>query len=96
MANVYLHYVLDLWIEKRVKKESEASVLFMRYADDIVMQENADPPTAGKDANRQREIDFFSSVENFHGAEVRGSAAGDDISFSEWMMDVTASSPANQ
>lgn len=59
------------------------------YADDIVMQENADPPTAGKDANRQREIDFFSSVENFHGADVRGSAAGDDISFSEWMMDVT-------
>ena len=29
--------MLDLWIEKRVKRESEASVLFMRYADDIVV-----------------------------------------------------------
>ena len=37
LANIYLHYVLDLWIEKRVKRQSEASVLFMRYADDIVV-----------------------------------------------------------
>ncbi len=59
------------------------------YADDVEMQENSDPPAKGKDTNRQREIEFFSSIEQFHGAEVRGSAAGDDISFAEWMMDVT-------
>lgn len=37
LANIYLHYVLDLWIEKRVKKQSQSSVLFMRYADDLVV-----------------------------------------------------------
>ncbi len=59
------------------------------YADDVVMQENADPPFKGKDVNRKRELDFFGSLEAFHGAEVRASAASDDVSFSEWMMDVT-------
>lgn len=37
LANIYLHYVLDLWIEKRVRKQSQSSVLFMRYADDLVV-----------------------------------------------------------
>ena len=59
------------------------------YADEVEMQENSDPVTKGKDANRQREIDFFSSVEQFHGAQVVSSAVGDDISFAEWTMDVT-------
>lgn len=59
------------------------------YADDCVMQENTEPPTVGKDANRQREIDFFDSLAEFHGGEVRGSAVGDDVTFSEWLFDVT-------
>jgi group II intron reverse transcriptase/maturase len=37
LANIYLHYVLDLWIEKRVKKESKGEVIFMRYADDLIV-----------------------------------------------------------
>ena len=37
LANIYLHYVLDLWIEKVVKKESRGSVIFLRYADDIIV-----------------------------------------------------------
>jgi len=37
LANVYLHYVLDLWIEKRVMHESEGEVIFMRYADDLIV-----------------------------------------------------------
>lgn len=36
LANIYLHFVLDLWIEKRVKKDSRGEVLFMRYADDLM------------------------------------------------------------
>lgn len=59
------------------------------YADDVVMQENSETPTVGKDANRQREIDFFDSVAEFHGAEVLASAVGDDVSFSEWIFEVT-------
>ena len=37
LANIYLHHVLDLWIEKRVRKESGGKVIFMRYADDIIV-----------------------------------------------------------
>lgn len=37
LANIYLHYVLDLWIEKRISKESRAEVMFIRYADDIIV-----------------------------------------------------------
>lgn len=59
------------------------------YADDVVMQENADTPTHGKDANRTREEEFVDSIEAFHGAELLATAVGDDLSFGEWMMDVT-------
>lgn len=59
------------------------------YADNVEMQENADPPFQGKDVNRKREEEFFASVEQFHGAEVRSSGAGDGVTFSEWMLDVT-------
>ena len=37
LANIYLHYVLDLWIEKVVRPRSKGRVLFMRYADDIIV-----------------------------------------------------------
>jgi ketosteroid isomerase-like protein len=59
------------------------------YADDIEMQENADPPFKGKDVNRKREQEFFASLEQFHGAEVRSTASGDGVTFSEWLLDVT-------
>lgn len=59
------------------------------YADDVVMQENSEPPTKGKDANRQREIEFFSSVEEFHGATLHASAVNGDVTFGEWEYDLT-------
>ncbi|MFK7851753.1 MAG: reverse transcriptase domain-containing protein [Akkermansiaceae bacterium] len=37
LANIYLHYVLDLWIEKVVKKHCEGEVIFMRYVDDVIV-----------------------------------------------------------
>jgi len=36
MANVYLHYVLDMWFERRVKKQSRGMAEIVRYADDFV------------------------------------------------------------
>lgn len=59
------------------------------YAENVEMQENDAPPTLGKAANREREIAFFASVEQFHGAEVLSKATGDSTTFSEWTMDVT-------
>lgn len=59
------------------------------YDDDVVMQENTEAPYVGKAFNRQREIDFFSSVEAWHSGKVLSSATNDNVSFSEWEMDIT-------
>ena len=37
LANVYLHYVLDLWMEKVVKPACRGAVEIVRYADDFVI-----------------------------------------------------------
>lgn len=36
LANVYLHYVLDLWFEKVVRKRCRGDAYIVRYADDFV------------------------------------------------------------
>ena len=36
LANIYLHYALDLWFEKAVKPHFRGDVMMMRYADDFV------------------------------------------------------------
>jgi len=36
LANVYLHYALDIWFEKVVKKHCQGRATMMRYADDFV------------------------------------------------------------
>jgi len=36
LANIYLHYTLDLWFEKRVKRNSQGYARLIRYADDYV------------------------------------------------------------
>lgn len=36
LANIYLHYALDLWFEKKVKPQCEGMAYFCRYADDFV------------------------------------------------------------
>jgi hypothetical protein len=59
------------------------------YHEDIIMQENANPPVAGKDANRKREVEFLSNIEEFRRASVNGLAVGDDISFVIWSYDYT-------
>lgn len=37
LANVYLHYVLDLWIELAVKPKLKGEVYLIRYADDFII-----------------------------------------------------------
>ncbi|MCP4265649.1 MAG: group II intron reverse transcriptase/maturase [Candidatus Brocadiaceae bacterium] len=36
LANVYLHYVLDIWFEKGIKKHFKGEAQIVRYADDFV------------------------------------------------------------
>ncbi|XXT17062.1 group II intron reverse transcriptase/maturase [Sorangium sp. So ce429] len=37
LANIYLHYVLDLWVQSWRKKHAIGDVYVVRYADDLVM-----------------------------------------------------------
>ena len=37
LANVYLHYVLDLWIEKFIKPRCKGEIYYVRYADDFIV-----------------------------------------------------------
>src|SRR5437762_5631619 len=37
LANVYLHYVLDVWFEQEVKPCLKGRAFLVRYADDLVM-----------------------------------------------------------
>ena len=37
LANVYLHYVLDLWFEKAIKPRLRGEAYYVRYADDFLI-----------------------------------------------------------
>lgn len=37
LANIYLHYALDLWFEKVQRKECRGQAMLLRYADDFVV-----------------------------------------------------------
>ncbi len=37
LANIYLHYVLDLWVCQWRKRHAQGEVYIVRYADDFVM-----------------------------------------------------------
>ena len=36
LSNIYLHYVIDLWFEKRIRRQSRGEAYMVRYADDNV------------------------------------------------------------
>lgn len=59
------------------------------YSDDVIMQENSEPPHNGKAANRVREQAFVDSVARVHGITLINSAVNGDVAFSEWVFDVT-------
>jgi hypothetical protein len=59
------------------------------YHDEVAMQENDNPATVSKEANRRREQEFLANVTEFRGARVEGMGVGDDISFVIWNYDYT-------
>jgi hypothetical protein len=50
LANVYLHYVFDLWAERWRHREAVGNVIIVRYADDLIIGFELD-----KDARRFQE-----------------------------------------
>jgi hypothetical protein len=59
------------------------------YHDEVVMQENENAPTIGKDANRQREIEFFDSITEFRSARPLKVTVGEGITMVQWQYDYT-------
>ena len=43
LANIYLHYVLDLWFEKKLKKDISGYAEMVRYADDFIIGAQTKP-----------------------------------------------------
>jgi RNA-directed DNA polymerase len=37
LANIYLHYVLDLWAERWRRREASGDMIIVRYADDVIV-----------------------------------------------------------
>jgi len=37
LSNIYLHYILDLWMEKLIKRDMQGYVELLRYCDDFVV-----------------------------------------------------------
>lgn len=48
------------------------------YADDVVMVLEDGTEVVGKDTNRERENEFFGSVEEFHGIDVKGITSNEE------------------
>jgi len=59
LSNVFLHYVLDLWFEKKVKPQARGACYLVRYADDFVcMVQYADDAQRIEQALRERFTKF--------------------------------------
>jgi hypothetical protein len=60
LANIYLHYVFDLWAERWRPQEARGDMIVVRYADDLVAGfEHEDDARRFLDAMRQR-LEAFS------------------------------------
>jgi RNA-directed DNA polymerase len=63
LANIYLHYVFDLWAERWRRREAAGDMIIVRYADDIIVgfQHEADARRFW-DAMRERLREFALSL----------------------------------
>ena len=63
LANIYLHYVFDLWAERWRRREAAGDMILVRYADDIVVGfEREDDARRFLEAMRERLGEFALSL----------------------------------
>jgi RNA-directed DNA polymerase len=63
LANVYLHYVLDLWAERWRHREATGAMIIVRYADDVIVGfEHESDARRFWDAMRDRLQEFSLSL----------------------------------
>ena len=59
LSNIFLHYVLDLWFEKKIKPRTKGACQLVRYADDFIcMVQYADDARRIEQALRERFAKF--------------------------------------
>ena len=74
LANVYLHYVFDLWVEAWRKKVAKGDVIVVRYADDLVV---------GFESRAEAER-FLKAVSGTAGQVRSGITCGEDATDRVW------------
>ena len=63
LANIYLHYCLDLWADRWRRREAQGDMVIVRYADDLVVGfEYEDDARRFLDAMRTRLEEFSLSL----------------------------------
>lgn len=63
LANIYLHYVLDLWAERWRRREATGDMIIVRYADDFIVGfEREDDARRFLEAMRKRLQEFALSL----------------------------------
>ena len=63
LANIYLHYVLDLWAERWRRREATGDMIIVRYADDFIVGfEHEADARRFLDAMRERLEEFALSL----------------------------------
>jgi RNA-directed DNA polymerase len=63
LANIYLHYVLDLWAERWRRREAMGDMIIVRYADDFIVGfEHETDARRFLDALRERLAEFTLSL----------------------------------
>ncbi len=104
LANVYLHYVFDLWAERWRRREATGDMIIVRYADDIVVgfEHEADARRFW-DAMRERLREFALSLHpdktrliefgRFAAARARSAGSANRRPSTSWASPSSAASP---
>ncbi|MEP1151013.1 MAG: hypothetical protein JXR20_06700 [Balneola sp.] len=85
----YLDRIKDIYTQIGQGKAMDAFEKYYHTNCDMILEDGK--VVSGKDTNRDREIEFFSSVEEFHGMDVKSITSNEDNSTTavECVMDVT-------
>lgn len=85
----YLEKITDIYTQLGQGKAMEAFETY--YHDDVDMILEDGKIISGKDTNRDRENEFFGSVEEFHGMDVKSITANEETATTavECVLDVT-------
>lgn len=85
----YLEKINDIYTQLGQGKAMDAFDQYYHTDCDMVLEDGK--VVSGKEQNREREIEFFSSVEDFHGLEIKSITSNEENATTavECVMDVT-------